>query len=48
MGGDRGAVVGAVTTMGVIVGSDIPMFMGAMIAGPLGGWSIKHFDRAIA
>ncbi len=47
VGGDRGAVVGAVTTMGVIVGTDIPMFMGAMIAGPLGGWSIKHFDRAI-
>lgn len=47
VGGDRGAVVGAVTTMGVIVGTDIPMFMGAMMAGPLGGWAIKHFDRAI-
>ncbi|MDD2344146.1 MAG: PTS transporter subunit EIIC, partial [Tolumonas sp.] len=47
VGGERGAVVGAVTTMGVIVGTDIPMFMGAMMAGPLGGWAIKHFDRAI-
>lgn len=47
VGGERGAVVGAVTTMGVIVGTDIPMFMGAMIVGPLGGWAIKHFDRAI-
>ncbi len=47
VGGDRGAVVGAVTTMGVIVGTDIPMFMGAMMAGPLGGWAIKRFDRAI-
>jgi len=47
VGGDRGAVVGAITTMGVIVGSDIPMFMGAMMAGPLGGWAIKHFDKAI-
>ena len=37
VGGDRGAVAGAVTTMGVIVGADIPMFMGAMIVGPLGG-----------
>ncbi len=43
--GDRGAVVGAITTMGVIVGSDIPMFLGAMIAGPLGGYAIKKFDR---
>ncbi len=47
VGGDRGAVVGAVTTMGVIVGSDIPMFMGAMIVGPLGGLAIKKFDQAI-
>jgi len=45
--GDRGAVVGAVTTMGVIVGTDIPMFMGAMIAGPLGALAIKKFDQAI-
>jgi PTS system mannitol-specific IIC component len=45
VGGDRGGVVGAITTMGVIVGADIPMFMGAMIAGPLGGWAIKHFDH---
>ncbi len=47
IGGERGAVVGAVTTMGVIIGSDVPMFMGAMIAGPLGGWAIKSFDKAI-
>lgn len=44
-GGERGAVVGAITTMGVIVGADIPMFMGAMIAGPLGGWAISAFDK---
>lgn len=47
VGGERGAVVGAITTMGVVVGSSIPMFLGAMIVGPLGGWVIKHFDRAI-
>lgn len=47
VGGERGAVVGAVTTMGVIVGTDIPMFMGAMIAGPIGGLAIKKFDQAI-
>ncbi|MCB5309181.1 PTS mannitol transporter subunit IICBA [Yersinia massiliensis] len=45
VGGDRGGVVGAITTMGVIVGADMPMFLGAMIAGPLGGWAIKRFDR---
>ncbi len=44
IGGDRGGVVGAITTMGVIVGADMPMFLGAMIAGPLGGWAIKRFD----
>ncbi|MGL5388742.1 MAG: PTS mannitol transporter subunit IICBA [Enterobacterales bacterium] len=45
VGGERGGVVGAITTMGVIVGADMPMFLGSMIAGPLGGWAIKHFDR---
>ncbi|MCF5848793.1 PTS mannitol transporter subunit IICBA [Aeromonas veronii] len=47
MGGERGGVVGAITTMGVIVGTDIPMFMGAMMVGPLGGWAIKRFDKAM-
>jgi len=46
-GGDRGAVVGAITTMGVIVGSEIPMFLGAMIVGPLGGYVISKFDKAV-
>lgn len=45
--GERGGVVGAVTTVGMIVGSPIPMFLGAMIAGPLGGWGIKQFDKLI-
>jgi len=45
--GERGAVVGAIATMGVIVGTDIPMFMGAMIVGPLSGLAIKKFDAAI-
>jgi PTS system mannitol-specific IIC component len=42
--GARGGVVGAIATMGVIVGTDIPMFLGAMIAGPLGGFCIRKFD----
>lgn len=40
----RGGVVGATATMGVIVGADIPMFLGAMIMGPLGGYLIKKLD----
>jgi len=47
VGGERGAVVGAITTMGVIVGTDIPMFMGAMMVGPMGGWAIKTFDAKV-
>jgi mannitol PTS system EIICBA or EIICB component len=56
--GQRGAVVGAIATAGVatggFVGTEIggetvmtPMFLGAMIMGPLGGWLIKQFDEAV-
>jgi PTS system mannitol-specific IIC component len=44
--GHRGGVVGAVVTAGIIVGSSVPMFLGAMIVGPLGGYLIKKFDEA--
>jgi len=40
----RGGVVGAIATMGVISGTSIPMFMGAMVMGPLGGWTMKKID----
>ncbi len=43
--GDRGGVTGAIATMGVVIGSSIPMFIGAMMMGPLGGWCIKKFDK---
>lgn len=45
--GQRGGVIGAFTTMGVIVGSDITMFSGAMIMGPFSSWLLKKFDRAV-
>ncbi|MGJ9384470.1 PTS mannitol transporter subunit IICB [Salipaludibacillus sp. CF4.18] len=45
--GVRGGVVGATATMGVIVGADIPMFIGAMIMGPLGGLVIKQLDKLV-
>lgn len=44
--GKRGAVVGATATMGVIVGTSIPMFIGGMIMGPLAGWIMKKVDQA--
>ena len=45
--GHRGGVVGAIATMGVIVGANIPMFIGAMALGPLGGWCIKKWDDKV-
>ncbi len=42
--GARGGVVATIATMGVIVGTTIPMFMGAMIIGPLAAWIMKKVD----
>jgi PTS system mannitol-specific IIC component len=42
--GVRGGVIGAIATMGVIVGADIPMFIGAMIMGPLSALVMKKLD----
>ncbi len=43
--GQRGAVVGAVATIGVAIGSQIPMFLGAMIVGPLAAYVLKQIDN---
>ena len=51
----RGGVVGAIATIGVIMGtsspvfigedgSGSPMFLGAMICGPLAAWCMKKLD----
>ena len=45
--GQRGAVIGAVATVGVIVGTSIPMFLGAMIIGPLAAWVLKKIDSVL-
>lgn len=45
--GQRGAVVGAIATMGVVMSAEIPMFLGAMIIGPLAAWVLKKFDQAL-
>ncbi len=47
IGGQRGAVMGSIATVGLIIGADIPMFLGAMIMGPLGGYVIKKFDEMV-
>ena len=56
--GLRGGVVGATSTLGIILATSSPlfdssytetggspMFLGAMIMGPLGGYAIKRLDR---
>ncbi|MCG9595782.1 PTS mannitol transporter subunit IICB [Vibrio sp. Isolate25] len=47
VGDKRGAVAGAIGTMGVIAGAEIPMFVGAMIMGPLSGWVIVQIDKKL-
>ena len=42
--GARGGIMGTIATIGVIEGSDVPMFLGAMVMGPLSGLVIKKFD----
>ena len=43
----RGGIAGTVGTIGLIVGADIPMFLGAMIMGPLSAWIVKRVDRVL-
>lgn len=45
VGDQRGGVIGAIATMGIIVGTDSSMFIGAMIMGPLAAWILKKFDQ---
>ena len=45
--GQRGAVAGVVAAAGAIFGSEIPMFLAAMILGPLGGYVIKKVDQLL-
>lgn len=47
VGGYRGGVAGAVAAMGVIIGTETPMFLGAMIMGPIAGWCVKRFDKLV-
>ncbi|MCI5699753.1 MAG: PTS mannitol transporter subunit IICBA [Lachnospiraceae bacterium] len=44
----RGGVIGSIATFGVIAATDVPMFLGAMVMGPLAGWVIKKFDKLVS
>ncbi|NIJ05156.1 PTS mannitol transporter subunit IICBA [Frigoribacterium faeni] len=46
--GARGGAIGALATMGVIVGSDVTMLAGAMVMGPFAAFLLKHVDRFFA
>ena len=46
-GGRRGGVMGAVVTLGVIIGSDVPQLLGAMILGHFAAKLIKVIDKAL-
>jgi PTS system mannitol-specific IIC component len=43
--GVRGGVVAVVATMGVIVSTTQPMFLGALIMAPLAAWVMKQIDK---
>lgn len=47
VGGDRGGVMGAIATVGVIAGTDSVMLIGGMAMGPFAGFMIKKFDKAV-
>ncbi|XBC41762.1 MAG: PTS mannitol transporter subunit IICBA [Buchnera aphidicola (Kaburagia rhusicola rhusicola)] len=47
MCGKRGAIVGSIAVMGAIVNTTVPMLLGAMIIGPLGGWAVFWFDKIV-
>src|SRR3954470_1632708 len=43
--GVRGSVVAVVATMGVIISSEQPQFLGAMVMAPLAAWIMKQLDK---
>ena len=45
--GHRGGVIGAVATVGAIVGASVPQFLGAMIVGPISAWVLKKVDEKV-
>lgn len=46
-GNQRGAIVGAIATLGIIVGSTVPQIVGAMIMGTLAGKVYDFFENKV-
>ncbi len=40
----RGGIIATIAVIGIIVGSSIPMFLGAMLVGPVAAYGLKKFD----
>lgn len=45
--GQRGGAIGALATIGLVVGSSVTMLSGAMIMGPFSAWVMKKVDRSL-
>lgn len=45
--GHRGGVIGAIATVGVIIGAGTPMLLGAMLMGPAAAWIQKKIDSVL-
>lgn len=45
--GKRGGVIGAITTMGVVIGADVTMLIGGMVMGPVSAWALKKVDQIL-
>lgn len=45
--GDKGGVIGAFATMGVVIGADVTMLLGAMIIAPIAAWVLKKVDAVV-
>ena len=41
---ERGGVIACIATMGVVAGSNVPMFLGAMLVGPSAAWLMMKVD----
>ncbi|QCI18518.1 PTS mannitol transporter subunit IICBA [Buchnera aphidicola (Aphis nasturtii)] len=47
IGGERGGIIGSISIIGMITSAKIPMLLGGMVVGTLGGWIIKNFDMLV-
>ena len=43
--GKRGGVIGAIAAIGVVIGAEMTMLLGAMAMGPFAAWCLKQVDK---